>query len=153
MILLPLYTYEMRQRLRQSRWLAIIINEYSMLILEVSFSDLCNLLVWGQAVLLSFLAFSPKCRSQYSQRNIPTRYLCFCGKKIDPEFDPWLPPHSCGEVCGRKLQPLCGHSCLLLCHPGELLIKSSFTSAFCLHYEWLIENKNKDSIASGFTFN
>ncbi|KAG0725125.1 NF-X1-type zinc finger protein NFXL1 [Chionoecetes opilio] len=60
----------------------------------------------------------PKCRSQYSQRAIPTRYLCFCGKKIDPEFDPWLPPHSCGEVCGRKLQPLCGHSCLLLCHPG-----------------------------------
>lgn len=60
----------------------------------------------------------PKCRSQYTQRAIPTRYSCFCGKKIDPEFDPWLPPHSCGEVCGQKLKPLCGHSCLLLCHPG-----------------------------------
>lgn len=60
----------------------------------------------------------PKCRSQYSQRAIPTRYLCFCGKTVDPKFDPWLPPHSCGEVCGRQLEPLCGHSCLLLCHPG-----------------------------------
>nr|XP_045609322.1 NF-X1-type zinc finger protein NFXL1-like [Procambarus clarkii] len=60
----------------------------------------------------------PKCRNEYTQSVIPTKYLCFCGQKVDPQFDPWLIPHSCGETCRKKLQPLCGHTCLLLCHPG-----------------------------------
>ncbi|KAK3884596.1 hypothetical protein Pcinc_011152 [Petrolisthes cinctipes] len=60
----------------------------------------------------------PKCRGQYAQWSIPSRYVCFCGRHEDPEFDPWLPPHSCGDTCGRSLVPTCGHSCLLLCHPG-----------------------------------
>ena len=62
---------------------------------------------------------SPKCRQEYKQTECPTRYFCFCGKDEDPPFDPWLVPHSCGQVCGRGLKPDCGHSCLLLCHPGE----------------------------------
>ena len=37
---------------------------------------------------------------------------------MDPTSDPWLVPHSCGEICSRSLQPKCGHSCTLLCHPG-----------------------------------
>lgn len=65
------------------------------------------------------LVFSPKCRFEYSQSQCPTRYYCFCGKQPDPKCDPWLVPHSCGNVCGRKLSPDCGHTCLLLCHPGK----------------------------------
>ncbi|XP_060580770.1 NF-X1-type zinc finger protein NFXL1-like [Ruditapes philippinarum] len=60
----------------------------------------------------------PKCRLEYNQRERPTRYWCYCGKVEDPQFDPWLVPHSCGQTCARKLKPDCGHTCLLLCHPG-----------------------------------
>ncbi|KAK8939380.1 NF-X1-type zinc finger protein NFXL2 [Platanthera guangdongensis] len=60
----------------------------------------------------------PKCRLSYSQTLIPRSYRCFCGKLEDPPCDPWILPHSCGEVCGRPLFGNCGHECLLLCHPG-----------------------------------
>jgi NF-X1-type zinc finger protein NFXL1 len=60
----------------------------------------------------------PKCRHTYSDKEIPTRYTCFCGKVVDPQFDPWNVPHSCGETCGKPLKPDCGHQCLILCHPG-----------------------------------
>ncbi|KAK9499783.1 hypothetical protein O3M35_002755 [Rhynocoris fuscipes] len=60
----------------------------------------------------------PKCRNDYNADSIPDRYECFCGRKVDPEFQPWLMPHSCGETCNKPLQPKCGHNCLLLCHPG-----------------------------------
>lgn len=60
----------------------------------------------------------PKCRFQYGQSKIPSKYFCFCGKQMDPKFDPWLIPHSCGERCEKRLKPECGHTCLLLCHPG-----------------------------------
>ncbi|VVC89649.1 unnamed protein product [Leptidea sinapis] len=62
----------------------------------------------------------PKCRNAYSKEEIPTRYSCFCGKTNDPTFHPWLLPHTCGEVCGKKLSigENCHHKCLLLCHPG-----------------------------------
>ncbi|XP_064636261.1 NF-X1-type zinc finger protein NFXL1-like [Lineus longissimus] len=62
--------------------------------------------------------FCPKCRNQYEQSECPTKYMCFCGKLCEPKFDPWLPPHSCGETCGKALKPSCGHSCVLPCHPG-----------------------------------
>ncbi|GAB4831946.1 NF-X1-type zinc finger protein nfxl2 [Ancistrocladus abbreviatus] len=60
----------------------------------------------------------PKCRFEYSKSSIPKKYLCFCGKLENPPNDPWVLPHSCGEICGRPLQYNCGHNCLLLCHPG-----------------------------------
>ncbi|XP_021904144.1 NF-X1-type zinc finger protein NFXL2 isoform X2 [Carica papaya] len=61
----------------------------------------------------------PKCRSPYTRSQIPRKYLCFCGKLEDPPSDnPWILPHSCGEVCERPLSNNCGHFCLLLCHPG-----------------------------------
>ncbi|EEB18933.1 nuclear transcription factor, X-box binding protein, putative [Pediculus humanus corporis] len=60
----------------------------------------------------------PKCRHDYKPESVPQKSYCFCGKVEDPEFHPWLIPHSCGETCGKKLKPECGHSCLLLCHPG-----------------------------------
>ena len=39
--------------------------------------------------------------------------------QVDPPVDPWLLPHSCGEICDKPLQPECGHRCVTLCHPGE----------------------------------
>ncbi|KAL5011317.1 hypothetical protein ScPMuIL_009868 [Solemya velum] len=62
--------------------------------------------------------YCPKCRAEYKQNEAPNRYYCFCGREQDPKFDPWLVPHSCGQTCGRELKPVCGHQCLLLCHPG-----------------------------------
>ncbi|XP_042480948.1 NF-X1-type zinc finger protein NFXL2 isoform X2 [Macadamia integrifolia] len=60
----------------------------------------------------------PKCRVEYTKSQIPKTYFCFCGKLENPPSDPWILPHSCGEVCGRPLKYNCGHECLLLCHPG-----------------------------------
>ncbi|CAK9171785.1 unnamed protein product, partial [Ilex paraguariensis] len=60
----------------------------------------------------------PKCRIEYPKSQIPKTYLCFCGKLENPTHDPWVLPHSCGEICERPLKYNCGHYCLLLCHPG-----------------------------------
>lgn len=60
----------------------------------------------------------PKCRKDYSSREGLSQYRCFCKQKVDPPYDPWLVPHSCGQTCSKELQPLCSHRCLLLCHPG-----------------------------------
>lgn len=60
----------------------------------------------------------PNCRHAFGEREIPAKYTCYCGKVDDPTFDPWIAPHSCGETCDRRLKPECGHSCLILCHPG-----------------------------------
>lgn len=60
----------------------------------------------------------PKCRVDYPQSQIPKQYKCFCGKLKDPPNDPWITPHTCGEICGKPLQRNCGHECVLLCHPG-----------------------------------
>lgn len=65
-----------------------------------------------------FVWSCPKCRVEYSKTLIPKSYFCFCGKVHDPPSDPWILPHSCGEVCNRSLPHNCGHRCLLLCHPG-----------------------------------
>lgn len=43
----------------------------------------------------------PSCRFDYPAAEVPQQYSCFCGKKEDPEWDPWLAPHSCGELCGK----------------------------------------------------
>ncbi|CAH1179658.1 unnamed protein product [Phaedon cochleariae] len=60
----------------------------------------------------------PKCRFEYFTEDVPTKYLCFCKKTEKPKFHPFLVPHSCGDICRKNLIPNCGHSCLLLCHPG-----------------------------------
>lgn len=61
----------------------------------------------------------PACRKDYSSDNVPRHYLCYCEKEIDPVHEDWIFPHSCGQICGKKLEPLCGHSCTLFCHPGK----------------------------------
>lgn len=60
----------------------------------------------------------PQCRREFQPDERPTEYECFCGKEVNPPSQPWLVPHSCGEICGKALQPNCGHKCTLLCHPG-----------------------------------
>lgn len=60
----------------------------------------------------------PQCRRNYQPDEIPRHYECFCKRERDPLPQPFLIPHSCGEVCNQPLEPRCGHRCLLLCHPG-----------------------------------
>lgn len=60
----------------------------------------------------------PKCRTAYLPSEVPSEYRCFCGKQKDPPLDPWLAPHTCGDICGKGLASDCGHTCVLLCHPG-----------------------------------
>ncbi|KAB1282208.1 NF-X1-type zinc finger protein NFXL1 [Camelus dromedarius] len=75
----------------------------------------------------------PKCRFEYKRSDTPSRYYCYCGKVEDPPLDPWLVPHSCGQVCERDFKPPCGHKCLLLCHPGPCppCPKMVTTTCFC----------------------
>ena len=63
----------------------------------------------------------PKCRGEYTRSKCPQKYHCFCGKMEDPPVDPWLLPHSCGEMCEKPLKPPCGHHCVALCHPGRTI--------------------------------
>ncbi|XP_015877400.3 NF-X1-type zinc finger protein NFXL2 isoform X2 [Ziziphus jujuba] len=74
----------------------------------------------------------PKCRVEYTQFQIPKSYMCFCGKlENPPSDDPWVLPHSCGEVCNRPLKHGCGHHCLLLCHPGPCPSCPKLIKAHC----------------------
>jgi hypothetical protein len=61
----------------------------------------------------------PCCQSINVQT--PNTYYCFCKKHIDPSPDPFLVPHSCGEICAKRrtaIDPKCPHPCNLQCHPG-----------------------------------
>lgn len=61
----------------------------------------------------------PYCRHDYAR--VPASYQCFCGSVDDPPYDGWLPPHSCGQLCARRLNasPECPHTCNSICHPGK----------------------------------
>ena len=50
----------------------------------------------------------------------PSDYVCWCEKEIDPRFISGIPPHSCGQTCGKqRISPKrCPHPCDLLCHAG-----------------------------------
>ena len=51
---------------------------------------------------------------------LPTSYTCWCEKEINPKLIGGLPPHSCGQTCGRKrtFPKPCPHPCDLICHAG-----------------------------------
>ncbi|KAH8324012.1 hypothetical protein KR074_006983 [Drosophila pseudoananassae] len=74
----------------------------------------------------------PQCRRDYLPADKPTQYNCFCGKEANPQAQPFLVPHSCGEICGKLLQPKCGHDCKLLCHPGPCPPCAQQASVSCL---------------------
>ncbi len=50
----------------------------------------------------------------------PSTYTCWCGKEVEPRSISGIPPHSCGQTCGKsRIQPKkCPHPCELLCHAG-----------------------------------
>lgn len=51
--------------------------------------------------------------------DMPNLYTCWCAKEIDPKSIPGLPPHSCGQSCGKARAPRkCPHPCDLICHAG-----------------------------------
>lgn len=74
----------------------------------------------------------PQCRNDYEPTDKPQNYECFCGKELNPKPQPWLIPHSCGEICGKQLKPNCGHTCMMLCHPGPCPPCVQFASKSCL---------------------
>jgi transcriptional repressor NF-X1 len=50
---------------------------------------------------------------QYSYSKIPN-YTCFCHKRNNPPFQPGEIPHSCGEICNKRLNSKsndCNHRC------------------------------------------
>ena len=60
----------------------------------------------------------PGCNLPQHQK--PSIYTCWCGKEQDPKTITGLPPHSCGQTCGkeRHAPKSCPHRCDLLCHAG-----------------------------------
>ncbi|OAF60075.1 FKBP12-associated protein [Pseudogymnoascus destructans] len=51
--------------------------------------------------------------------DMPESYTCWCAKDVDPKAIPGLPPHSCGQTCGKPRAPRnCPHPCDLICHAG-----------------------------------
>lgn len=51
---------------------------------------------------------------------LPSSYTCWCEKEVDPRSISGLPPHSCGQTCGKhRLRPKkCPHPCETICHAG-----------------------------------
>ena len=51
---------------------------------------------------------------------LPSTYACWCEKEVDPRPISGLPPHSCGQTCGKHRlgSKQCPHPCELLCHAG-----------------------------------
>lgn len=58
----------------------------------------------------------PGCQYIFVGKAVPK---CYCGKVSDPAFNPYLLPHSCGEICGKQRQGDCPHPCTIQCHPGH----------------------------------
>lgn len=54
---------------------------------------------------------------------VPSSYHCWCEKELDPRPISGLPPHSCGQSCGRSrlLPKSCPHPCDRTCHAGPCL--------------------------------
>ena len=41
--------------------------------------------------------------------DLPKNYTCWCGKEDDPKSLTGIPPHSCGQTCGRERARKCPH--------------------------------------------
>ncbi|WPH03038.1 Hypothetical protein R9X50_00591200 [Acrodontium crateriforme] len=50
--------------------------------------------------------------------DLPTSYSCWCEKEQEPRAPAGVPPHSCGQTCGREKARKCPHRCSLTCHAG-----------------------------------
>ena len=82
---------------------------------------------WGKSQEVEGLR-CPGCQKVWK---MPKSYRCFCRKAHEPIYNRNEIPHSCGEVCGKKLykntfevnekpqnRVKCPHKCVELCHPG-----------------------------------
>ncbi|KND04229.1 uncharacterized protein SPPG_01660 [Spizellomyces punctatus DAOM BR117] len=69
----------------------------------------------GRQPDLDVLWRCPSC--QMSQNTSALQYRCFCEKKVSPEVNNYLIPHSCGDTCSRT-RLHCPHPCTSPCHPG-----------------------------------
>jgi len=75
--------------------------------------------------------YCPNCHKEFDYT--PNEYYCFCRKVINPVFNEYIIPHSCGNICG-KVRSSCNHPCKDRCHPGpcaschELV---GYKSCFC----------------------
>ncbi|KAF8472790.1 hypothetical protein BDZ91DRAFT_715814 [Kalaharituber pfeilii] len=60
----------------------------------------------------------PGCQNQAEEA--PSEYSCWCGKMQNPDVQRYIPPHSCGQPCGKqRTSPrACPHACNLQCHSG-----------------------------------
>ncbi|KAF3912178.1 hypothetical protein ABW21_db0207490 [Orbilia brochopaga] len=60
----------------------------------------------------------PGCQNPSSE--MPEKYTCWCEKSENPEIARFVPPHSCGQTCGkrREVPKDCPHGCELQCHAG-----------------------------------
>lgn len=59
----------------------------------------------------------PGCQFIYLNKPVPK---CYCGKLVEPPFNPYIVPHSCGESCGKmRVGTDCPHPCSMMCHPGH----------------------------------
>ena len=96
---------------------------------------------WKDTCGLSW--FCPACNSPYN--NTP-KYTCFCGKVEEPQQQPMLPPHSCGEVCSRKRADHCEHLCPQLCHPGACPPCTSTVQKSCCCGKKSIQVLCRDSV-------
>jgi len=64
----------------------------------------------------------PACQSVVDTPLRTLKYVCFCGKRKDPQSDPSITPHSCGDICGKLkggADTGCTHVCRELCHPAK----------------------------------
>lgn len=48
----------------------------------------------------------------------PSTYSCWCEKETEPRPLSGIPPHSCGQTCGKERVRKCPHPCQLTCHAG-----------------------------------
>lgn len=102
---------------------------------------------WALSPAAKVAENSPKWRCpgcQAENDSVPIKYVCFCGKKINPEkenrpfYQLKLIPHSCQEVCSKplgtsnKIQVLeCKHKCTEICHPGPCAPCEAVVSRTC----------------------
>lgn len=71
---------------------------------------------WSNASKISSGWACPVCRVEISGK---PKSHCFCGKVYKPRYNPYLTPHSCGDICNKKREGTsCPHRCTQICHPG-----------------------------------
>ena len=95
---------------------------------------------WGKSQEVEGLR-CPGCQKIWK---MPKSYRCFCRKLLEPIYDRNEIPHSCGDVCGKKLYQnneddnkklqktvKCPHKCTELCHPGPCPPCKATTNNVC----------------------